>query len=732
MRNAMTGLGLGLTIGLLGVLLASLPAASGWEEEIGLDLLFRLRGAQTPPPEVVLVALDGDSGRRLGLSDELTRWPRSVYVRLLERLRSAGATVIVFDIYFKRSRDPVQDRRLASAMRRAGNVILVGYLEREVLELGEAGPGGVEIERLRPPVQALAEAAAAVAPFVLPKVPVKVSRFWTFHGANELASLPAAALEHWTAADRERLYDLMQRTLARDADRLPALEPETDRQHALPAIRTLLRADPRLRVALQQALRSADGSAMPEPARLRLEALLALYGDQVRPYLNFYGPPGSLTRIPLHEVLQAPRDQLQRLQGKVVFVGYADRYQPKQKDGFYTVFSQADGLDLSGVEIAATAFANLLHRETIRPLGSAAKLSILLGYGILLTLLLRLLPGLGGLALGLLAALGYFALVYGLFSTTRHWLPWFIPLVLQTPLAVLGVAVWRYREAHLGRQRLRQVFGYYLPGEVVDRLAEQTGPALAPGESAFGVCLASDAEQYTRLAESMPPEALKALLNRYYELLFTPVRSRGGTISDVVGDAMMAIWSAPGPDASIRRRACEAALEIRRAVAATDMQPVLRTRIGLHAGELMMSHVGAMDHYEYRAVGDIVNTAARIENLNKLLQTRVLASESMVEGLDGFVFRELGWFLLKGKRRALKVYEVVAEAGALDPELHELLERFAAALRIWQQGDRQRARQAFQALHQDYPTDGPTGYYLSLFTPYTAPRQGPAEPPLQS
>jgi adenylate cyclase len=283
-------------------------------------------------------------------------------------------------------------------------------------------------------------------------------------------------------------------------------------------------------------------------------------------------------------------------------------------------------------------------------------------------------------------------------------------------LAILGVTLWRYREAHLGRQRLRHTFGYYLPGEVVDRLAQEAGPALASGESGFGVCLATDAEQYTQLAESMPPEELKPLLNRYYELLFKPVRARGGTISDVVGDAMMAIWSAPTTDAELRYKACEAALEIRETIIRSDQRPMLHTRIGLHAGELVMSHVGAMDHYEYRAVGDIVNTAARIENLNKRLQTSVLASAAVVEGLDGFVFRYLGMFHLKGKRQAIKIYEVIAKAEDVLEEREELLERFAAVLNVWQRGDRQQARQAFQALHEDYPADGPTGYYLSLFT----------------
>ena len=728
MRSALSGPVMGLSIGLFGVILGILPGSASWEEDIGLGLLFRMRGPLAPPPEVVLIALDGNTGQRLELSDEITRWPRSVYIRLLERLQDAGAAVIVFDIFFRRAQARDGDRALAAAIRRAGNVLLVGNLEQEVLDTPAGSHGWVEIERLRTPVPAFTEAAALVAPFVLPKVPIKVSRFWTFHGANEIASLPAAALELYAQTQGIDLQQLLQRADPARFARLSNGQPDPGNRRDIPGLRTVLRNDAKLRNKLQQDLSQADDPGLTAQQRKILQALLGLYGEQDYPYLNFYGPPHSLVSIPLHELLTGSAELSRRLQGKAVFVGYADRYQPKQKDGFYTVFSRADGLDLSGVEIAATAFANLLRQETVRPPSLVRKLGILLGYGMLLTLLLRLLAGLRGIALGLLLASGYSILVYHLFGSAQLWLPWFIPLVVQTPLAMLGVALWRYREAHLGRQRLRQAFGYYLPSEVVDRLAQEAGPALASGESGFGVCLASDAEQYTQLAESLSPDQLQPLLNRYYELLFKPVRARGGTISDVVGDAMMAIWSAPAADAALRHKACEAALEIREAIAHADQKSLLHTRLGLHAGELVMSHVGAMDHYEYRAVGDIVNTAARIENLNKRLQTSVLASAAVVEGLDGFIFRDLGLFHLKGKRQALKIYEVVARAGDLSAEMRELLERFAAALAVWQAGDRHAARQAFQVLHQAYPADGPTGYYLSLFTaePEEPPTSGPS------
>jgi adenylate cyclase len=140
------------------------------------------------------------------------------------------------------------------------------------------------------------------------------------------------------------------------------------------------------------------------------------------------------------------------------------------------------------------------------------------------------------------------------------------------------------------------------------------------GQRVYGICLMTDAERYTALCERLEPERLHALMNRYYEALFEPVIRRGGIISNIVGDSMLALWTTELPDRRSREQACLAALEIADAAERFNLaQDGIRlpTRIGLHCGELVLGPVGAADHYEYRAVGDIVNTASRVQGLNK-------------------------------------------------------------------------------------------------------------------
>jgi adenylate cyclase len=311
--------------------------------------------------------------------------------------------------------------------------------------------------------------------------------------------------------------------------------------------------------------------------------------------------------------------------------------------------------------------------------------------------------------------IGYFTFVYVLFSQYHLWLPWFTPLVLQTPIALVLGLTWHYRRTYHSREHLRRLFGYYLPGEVIDRLIHDERHPIDQSVFAYGVCLATDAANYTALAETMNPKELQEYLNRYFEILFAPIRLRDGVVSDVVGDAMLAIWPATCLDPTLPQKACEAALEIDRMIKTSKLEPKLVTRMGLHSGELVMSHVGAIDHFEYRAVGDIVNTASRIENLNKKLGTRILATQDFVRNLQGIITRDLGHFYVAGKSLPIPIYEIVAKAETADDTILALHKAFAAALSQWQDGDKKSAQRIFQEIIRQYPDDGPSHYYLQQF-----------------
>lgn len=140
----------------------------------------------------------------------------------------------------------------------------------------------------------------------------------------------------------------------------------------------------------------------------------------------------------------------------------------------------------------------------------------------------------------------------------------------------------------------------------------------------------------------------------------------------------------------------------------------LPTRIGINYGVVVLGAVGAYPHFEYRAVGDTVNTASRVEQLSKDLGTRVLATAPMMEGLDMFLVRDLGDFPLRGRRTDSRILELVARTEDALPEQLDLCSRFAVARAALEAGDLPKARAGFRSILQDFPTDGPSGYFLRL------------------
>src|SRR5690606_36010024 len=318
-------------------------------------------------------------------------------------------------------------------------------------------------------------------------------------------------------------------------------------------------------------------------------------------------------------------------------------------DGFVTAFSRQDGVDLSGVEIAATAFANLLNGSLLEPAAPGPSLLLLVAFG----LTIGAIAGAFHAPVAVPATLVLGGLFYAgaALAFARHdlWLPVVTPLLVQLPLGLLLGLLLQYRDAHRAEINVSRAMGYYLPRRVARGFAEEPLDPSTLKEHVFAVCMVADASRFTTLAEDMTPAALSDFLDRYFAILFGVVERHGGLVTDVVGDGTTSVWTAPRPERSCRLGACLAALEISRAIDAFNRANAPRTmptRIGLNAGPAMVGNVGGSGRFAYSVVGDCVNTAARLQSLNKQLGTRIIAAAGVVEGLDELVTRPLGRFQL--------------------------------------------------------------------------------------
>ena len=710
-RRRRRSFALGGVLGIVGLVICLLPATFGLEERLGLGLLFTLRGPLPPPADVSVVGISGQSAEALGLSMELDTWSRGEHAELVDRLSGGGASVVVFDLLFHEARTGSGDALFAAAIERAGNVVLAERTESEVVALG----GGLQAwkETRRGPLPELDAAALGSAPFVLPTVPITVGQFWTFgRGSDDLPSLPAIAVQAHLLPYYEEFRALVGGARPGATAGWPATGAAVLEQRRLEETMTTIRrrfqSDPGLDAAVRRELELATG---PGASPRALQVLLDLYAGPSSRYLNFYGPARAVATVPYDRARAGTAD----VRGKVLLVGVSEPHQPEQQDDFISVFSENTGINLSGVELGATAVANLLEQRAVVPLPLPLHGALVLVLGVVFGALVARAAMLHASALALGAGALYFGAAYWQFHSYHVWLPLVVPLLVQLP-ASFGIAVWwNYRELAEQRERVRTALGYYVPQALARRLTEQT---LAPGadrELMHGTCLVTDAENYTSVAENLSPGALAALMNDYYEAIFRVVQAHGGKVSDTAGDSMVAVWASGRPDPRSRLRAGQAAVAILDAVEDFNRAHAgapLPTRVGLESGELLLGNIGAEQRYEYRAIGDIVNTASRIQGLNQLLGTRVLVSAATLDGVD-LPARDVGTFLLRGKRLPVRVLEPITAAVRLDAEA---LAAFATALAQLRAGEWQPAYEGFAALAGRFPADGPTRYYAALST----------------
>jgi len=714
-----SALWLGVAVAVAGIVVSLASLGSKTEENAGLDWLYGLRGARPTPPGIVLVSMDGESADELGLHEDPARWPRGIHARFLQRLMALQPRLVVFDVFFDDPPDAPGTTDLAAAIGQAGNVVLVARLGTRLVALGPRAADGEAVQvSLRMPTAPLREAALAVAPFPLPVVPFKVGQFWTFQdGAGGVPTVPAVVVQAlaWDRAPAVRSA-LLQSAPAMDA--AGAAIAGQDMTGFVQATRTLAEADPGFKARALAGRHAGDSL---------YSALVDLYTGPPSRYLNYYGPPRTIPTVSYHRLLNGQpamtrSGQAVDLRDAVVFVGYAARHQAEQRDSFYSVFSQESGLNLSGMEIAATATANLLEGRGLHPLPQAVALALLLAWGLALGLLCQLLPGWPGIAAAAVAAQGYLLAAAHGFEHYDIWPPLLVPIFVQAPLAVFGALLMNVQRLREQRARVMAAVGHYLPEPVVRGLAEDGLSAIRTAELVHGTCMSTDVEGYTRLAESLAPDELGEVMNAYYGILFREVSRHGGQVSDAVGDSMMAIWASARPEADTRRGACLAAADIHQALeraASAGAKGALPTRIGLHSGAIRLGTVGAGQHLEYRVLGDIVNTASRIEGLNKRLGTRVLASAETVVGIEGVLTRDVGAFYLAGKGVPVQVHQLLGhatDAGATCPE--EALQLFAEALAEFRSGRWMQAEERFRRSLGLNAGDRVASFYAELCAAY--------------
>lgn len=254
------------------------------------------------------------------------------------------------------------------------------------------------------------------------------------------------------------------------------------------------------------------------------------------------------------------------------------------------------------------------------------------------------------------------------------------------------------------RRFAQDALGKYLPRDIAQEIIDNPERLTLSGSKRELYILFSDLEGFTQLSHQLEPEVVARLLNDYLDRLTGVVLEYGGVVDKYVGDAVVAFWGAPiaRPDdarnAALAGFAMWQAGEAFRKAVDPALPPVGRTRVGQHFGEAVVGNFGGERRIQYTALGDAMNTAARLEAANKALGTSVIASREFAErsGLDWW--RPLGSVVLRGRSRPVEIFEPAPDFPAADrAALADAIVRITT--------DRSAALAQMESLARRYPED---------------------------
>ncbi len=266
-----------------------------------------------------------------------------------------------------------------------------------------------------------------------------------------------------------------------------------------------------------------------------------------------------------------------------------------------------------------------------------------------------------------------------------------------------------------GMKKGLRSFKKFVPADIVIELMKHKKEAVLGADKRPLTILFSDIADFTTISEKLSSEELSANLGRYLQCLSHIIKDHSGTIDKFIGDAIMAFWGAPNADVDHARHACTAALKCQQELQVLNAQlvkegfPAFHTRIGINTGDCIVGNMGHEDRLSYTAIGDHVNMASRVESINKMYGTHLLITEntwSLVK--DHFEARAIDSVVVKGKTKALVIYELVAEKNNISAAEKKYLQDFNLAFSLLNENKIEAAQSAFQMLALARPKDTPT------------------------
>ena len=616
------------------------------------DLSFHHR-PRIIPEEAVLVYMDDASYQEF--NPGYKRWDRALHAKLLDRLTSEGAKLVVFDIIFSEANgeNPEADAAFEAAIERNGNVILGA----DYVTAGSSY-SMKQAEMLLPPHEPFEFAAASTGFVQLHEdTDFMVRRHYHSGSLNpEITSMT------WESAMWSESPYIESRESASGREAQEAWVNYYAEPRSLPSV--------------------SSSQAIAE--------------DQL--------PEGFF------------RDKI-ILIGANIRTGESNQRKDEFRNPFvdWEYVSQTDRF-MPGVEVHATILLNLVRGDWLRRVPLSYQAVLVTFTGLVFGLGIGRIRPLSAIPVTLLSMALVIGLSQWLFQQYRYWFPWLIIVIVQLPAAMLWSITFNAARLYVQRQLLRQSLNLYLSPRLVKAFLNQKNRNfLKPGaEKQEVTILFSDIAGFTSATEGMDSDKLAQSMNAYFQrMVENGIHPQDGTVIKFIGDSIFALWNAPEPQKDHALRACNAALALGQQSFGFSKDHPIKTRIGIHTGVANVGNFGSNNRVDYTAIGENINLASRIEGLNKYLGTNILISaetrEKAGEGLK--TVRYLGQFRLSGFGKKIGIYELLQTNNAFSSS-QKLQQDFNVAMARHDQGDMLSAMELFSSILKECPDDGPCQFYL--------------------
>ena len=666
LRKGLAGLGLGA---LAALIVLALAASTDLVDRLELTTYdWRMRLAADPASinkDIVLVKIDDASIRQMADTFGRWPWPRLALSFGIDFLRRGPAKVVAVDLILAEPDHVVEsykldqehwsaaqsERALVDSVRAAGNVIMLADAVYEGSANGagdknaatwqgsvfHAGPLAEPRPLVLPPFQALADASAALGHNFLARDddgPARRMAPFIRSDGRELPSLGvAAALRagNFKAADVAAEGELL-----RIGDRRVPLVRRWVGDHEQ---RTML-----INYKAPALVRNSAGE---------LETAYPSYG-----FVELFAAE--------QDILEGKKPRLDPaiFKNKIVFIGLTAS---GLVDVFGTPLSTEQNGSMPGIQLHASMTDSILTNRFIRPATTRSRIGTILIAALAIGMLAAFLPFTTAAAASLAILGGWTWFTVGAFKAGQ-WLNLVQPLSVGSLALFFGTA-YQYFVEGKEKRKVAKLFGRYVSRDVYSQLMANPDQAELGGKRRVMTVLFSDIRGFTTVTERGDPEELVRQLNEYFSRMVEIVFRHKGTVDKFVGDMVMALFSAPLDDAEHANHAVQAAVamvrelgELNRAWAAKGMVQ-LDIGIGVNSGDMIAGNIGSSAIMSYTVIGDNVNLGARLESLNKDYKTRIIISEATRARLtDDFQTRPLGDVIVKGKSKAVQIFEVPVPA----------------------------------------------------------------------